>query len=119
MVEMLRRFNLSFSVYNEELCLGIDESSSFNTPFESSQLAIVPLQFLLKSPKRAEQILATNWDLLVVDEAHHLQWSESEISEEYQLVEKLANSIKGTLLLTATPEQLGKQSHFARLRLLG
>lgn len=118
MVEMLRRFNLSFSVYNEELCLGIDESSNFNTPFESSQLAIVPLQFLLKSPKRAEQILATHWDLLVVDEAHHLQWSESEISEEYQLVEKLANSIKGTLLLTATPEQLGKQSHFARLRLL-
>lgn len=118
MVEMLRRFNLHFSVYNEELCLGIEESSSFSTPFESSQLAIVPLQYLLKHQKRAEQVLATQWDLLVVDEAHHLKWSEEEVSEEYQLVEKLADSIKGTLLLTATPEQLGKKSHFARLRLL-
>ena len=118
MVEMLRRFNLTFSVYNEELCLGIEESSSYSTPFESSQLAIVPLQYLLRNIKRAEQVIATQWDLLVVDEAHHLKWSEEEVSEEYKLVEQLADSIKGTLLLTATPEQLGKKSHFARLRLL-
>ncbi len=118
MVEMLRRFNLHFSVYNEELCQGIEESSQFNTPFESSQLAIVPLQYLLNKPARAEQVLATQWDLLVVDEAHHLQWSEGSVSQEYQLVEQLANTIAGTLLLTATPEQLGKESHFARLRLL-
>ena len=118
MVEMLRRFNLHFSVYNEELCLGIEESTQFSSPFESSQLAIVPLQFLLDNDNRAQQLLATQWDLLVVDEAHHLEWSEQDISPEYQLIEGLANKIKGALLLTATPEQLGKKSHFARLRLL-
>ena len=118
LVEMLRRFNLHFSVYDEEQCLGIEESSQFDTPFENSQLAIVPLQFLLSHPHRAEQIIETPWDLLVVDEAHHLKWSETEVSEEYQLIEKLAQKIAGTLLLTATPEQLGKRSHFARLRLL-
>jgi ATP-dependent helicase HepA len=118
LVEMLRRFNLHFSVYNEEQCLGIEESTKFNTPFESSQLAIIPLQFLLKHPLRAQQVIDTQWDLLVVDEAHHLEWSENDISEEYQLVEKLAQNISGTMLLTATPEQLGKHSHFARLRLL-
>lgn len=118
LVEMLRRFNLHFSVYDEEQCLGIEESSKFNTPFESSQLAIVPLQFLLKHPHRAEQIIETPWDLLVVDEAHHLEWSENKVSDEYALVETLAEKIAGTLLLTATPEQLGKHSHFARLRLL-
>ena len=118
MVEMLRRFNLHFSVYSEDQCQGIDESSSFATPFESSQLAIVPLQFLLNRPARAQQVIDTQWDLLVVDEAHHLKWSEDQVSEEYELVESLAKIIKGVLLLTATPEQLGKQSHFARLRLL-
>ncbi len=118
MVEMLRRFNLRFSVYDEEQCLGIEESSRFNTPFENSQLAIIPLQFLLNNPARAEQVLNTQWDLMVVDEAHHLKWSPDIASEEYLLVEGLANSIKGVLLLTATPEQLGKESHFARLRLL-
>ena len=81
-------------------------------------MAIIPLQFLLNRPARAQQVIATQWDLLVVDEAHHLQWSEDKVSEEYELVESLAKTIKGVLLLTATPEQLGKQSHFARLRLL-
>ncbi len=118
MVEMLRRFNLHFSVYDEEQCLGIEESSRFNTPFENSQLAIIPLQFLLNNPARAEQVLNTQWDLMVVDEAHHLKWSPDSTSEEYQLVEDLSHKIKGVLLLTATPEQLGKESHFARLRLL-
>ena len=58
------------------------------------------------------------WDLLVVDEAHHLQWSAEEPSIEYMVVEQLSYHTKGVLLLTATPEQLGKESHFARLRLL-
>jgi ATP-dependent helicase HepA len=34
------------------------------------------------------------------------------------VVEQLSYHTKGVLLLTATPEQLGKESHFARLRLL-
>ena len=55
---------------------------------------------------------------LIVDEAHHLQWSPQESSIEYSCIEQLASVISGVLLLTATPEQLGKQSHFARLRLL-
>ena len=79
---------------------------------------IIPLQYLLQNPARAEQVINTQWDLLVVDEAHHLKWSQEEASEEYKLVEALANTIKGVLLLTATPEQTGKESHFARLRLL-
>ncbi|HCW91264.1 MAG TPA: RNA polymerase-associated protein RapA, partial [Marinobacter sp.] len=38
--------------------------------------------------------------------------------EEYRLVESLAGQAPGVLLLTATPEQVGVASHFARLRLL-
>ena len=34
------------------------------------------------------------------------------------MVEALAEQVPGVLLLTATPDQLGHQSHFARLRLL-
>ena len=37
---------------------------------------------------------------------------------EYQVVEALARVTPRLLLLTATPEQLGLESHFARLRLL-
>ena len=69
-------------------------------------------------PQRASQVVDGEWDLLVVDEAHHLSWSTESVSEEYRLVELLAAQVPGVLLLTATPEQLGKESHFARLRLL-
>ena len=52
--------------------------------------------------------LAAGWDLLVVDEAHHLVWHPESASAEYRLVEQLAEVIPGVLLLTATPEQLGR-----------
>jgi ATP-dependent helicase HepA len=118
LVEMLRRFNLQFSIFDEERCQAIEESSGQDNPFHTGQLALCSLEFLRNDPLRFEQALAGNWDLLVVDEAHHLQWSPDAPSLEYQCIEQLAAETKGVLLLTATPEQLGKASHFARLRLL-
>lgn len=69
-------------------------------------------------PPAFEQALEAEWDLLVVDEAHHLEWHPEKPSREYQVIEALAEQTPGVLLLTATPEQLGRESHFARLRLL-
>jgi ATP-dependent helicase HepA len=74
--------------------------------------------FLAENPRRAEQARAAGWDLLIVDEAHHLTWSPDAPSASYQLVEGLAAQTPGVLLLTATPQQLGPEGHFARLRLL-
>jgi ATP-dependent helicase HepA len=70
------------------------------------------------NPERLQEALDAGWDMLVVDEAHHLQWSPKGVSSEYELVEKLGRKAHGLLLLTATPEQLGMTSHFARLSLL-
>lgn len=116
LVEMLRRFNLAFSVLDEAICteLGHDQQN----PFESTQLVLCPLSFLVHHPDRYEQAMACDWDLLLVDEAHHLQWNPHSPSAEYRCVEGLAFRASGVLLLTATPEQLGLESHFARLRLL-
>ena len=127
LVEMMRRFNLHFSIFDEERCLeseseiasgDVDQRAAEINPFLSRQLIITPLELLLSSPKRCQQIEDAGWDLLVVDEAHHLEWHPDRVSSEYQIIEQLALQIPGTLLLTATPEQLGKEGHFARLRLL-
>jgi ATP-dependent helicase HepA len=137
LVEMLRRFNLFFTILDEDRCQGLEESGEEDSfpdddlmqaipdmatgdynPFESAQLVLCTLSFLTKNPNRQKQALAAQWDMLIVDEAHHLLWSESEVSKEYQCVESLAKQARGLLLLTATPEQLGIESHFARLRLL-
>ena len=116
LVEMLRRVNLAFSVFDEERCEAMSEDAG--NPFEAEQLIICSLDFLTHNSRYYQQALEAEWDLMVVDEAHHLIWSEGQPSQEYQVIEGLANVTKGVLLLTATPDQLGHESHFARLRLL-
>lgn len=127
LVEMLRRFNLCFRIFNEARCEAIvnneDEAMlGLENPFETEQLVICSINFLKDHPRRFNQACDAQWDLMVVDEAHHLEWNGETASEaasgEYQIVEKLSALVKGVLLLTATPEQLGKASHFACLRLL-
>ncbi|MDF0533051.1 RNA polymerase-associated protein RapA [Shewanella yunxiaonensis] len=115
LVEMLRRFNLRFSVFDEERC--VEAFADHDNPFYTEQLVICSLD-LLKQKRRLDQALDADWDLLVVDEAHHLEWTADKPSRAYQIVEALAQVIPGVLLLTATPDQLGHESHFARLRLL-
>ena len=128
LVEMLRRFNLRFSVFDQNRLglavsedLFIDEDEGFKiqeqNPFETEQLVLCG-QSLFQDLDTREKVINAQWDLLIVDEAHHLEWAPQQASGDYLLVEQLASQIESVLLLTATPEQLGKQGHFARLRLL-
>jgi ATP-dependent helicase HepA len=117
-VELLRRFNLLFSLFDEERCAAIVAHNPEANPFLDSQLIIASLSFLASDARRAQQAAEAGWDLLIVDEAHHLAWSLERASPEYTLVETLAAKTTGLLLLTATPQQLGPEGHFARLRLL-
>lgn len=114
LVEMLRRFNLHFSLFDRERV----EQSEEENPFESEQLVLSSLDLFLTQPETQAQALAAKWDMVVIDEAHHLHWSPNESGEDYRFVEALAQHTAGLLLLTATPEQIGQESHFARLRLL-
>ena len=116
LVEMLRRFNLHFSLFDEERCEDFAEQAI--NPFSTESLIICALDWLKSHPHRVQQAIEAEFDCLIVDEAHHLAWSENAPSTAYLLVEQLANAIPSVLLLTATPEQLGLESHFARLRLL-
>ena len=117
-VEMLRRFNVRLNIFDEARCAAIEAGEPGANPFLDDQLVLTSIDFLAADPRRSAQAVAAGWDMLVVDEAHHLEWSEAAPSREYQVVEELSRHAEGLLLLTATPEQLGVDSHFARLRLL-
>ncbi|MCU7918788.1 MAG: RNA polymerase-associated protein RapA [Candidatus Thiodiazotropha sp. (ex Epidulcina cf. delphinae)] len=118
LIELLRRFNLRFRIFDEETCQAIQDSGQGDNPFHGEQLVLCSLDLFHHNPERLSQALEGGWDLLIVDEAHHLTWSADDPSAEYLLVEALALKTPGILLLTATPEQLGQAGHFARLRLL-
>ncbi len=117
-VELLRRFNLWFHIFDEDRCDAIETADPEANPFLDDQLVLASIGLFTSKEQRVQQALAAGWDLLVVDEAHHLGWSPGATSPEYALVEALGRQTPGLLLLTATPEQLGVASHFARLRLL-
>lgn len=132
-VEMIRHFNLQFTMLDEQRCLEISSDMApaealdldldftdplGNNPFEAQQLMICSINLFTESETRLAEALEAEWDLIIVDEAHHLQYEPGNPSIEYQVVEQLSKQTAGLLLLTATPEQLGKQGHFARLKLL-
>ena len=50
------------------------------------------LEFLTANAQHAAHARDGEWDLLVVDEAHHLQWSPEQPSDEYRLIESLAEN---------------------------
>lgn len=119
LVEMLRRFNLRFSLFDSERFNDALIVDSETNPLMDSQLVLCSLDFLKENPTHFTAAEEGEWDMIVVDEAHHLQWSPDQPDDpSYTCIESLTKIIPGVLLLTATPEQLGKESHFARLRLL-
>lgn len=112
-IEMLRKFNLSFVTMNQETHL-----EPGTNPFTENDFVIVNIG-LLKGADMARKLMSeATWDLMVVDEAHQLKWSQESVSAEYKIVEAISKKSKGLLLLTATPEQMGMEGHFARLKLL-
>ncbi len=112
-VEMYRRFNLSFGVLSTPSDFENDQN-----PFEEKQTHIMSLDLLSNFEPARQSALSSPWDLLIVDEAHRLKWTPEKVSPEFELIENLAARVPGLLLLTATPEQLGPEGHFARLHLL-
>lgn len=133
LVEMLRRFSLQFSLYDEERCSEIleamdSEEGGPRNPFMEDQLVLTSVDLFHKQAKWYEFALEGEWDLCIVDEAHHLR-DDAVVSaasadprrrghSDYSMVKSIAESSKGILLLTATPEQMGQENHFALLQLL-
>lgn len=109
LVEMKRKFNLDCTLVDDEFCA----EQQGDNPFNQVQVALCNFDWL-SSSQYLEQAQSTQWDMFVVDESHRLQWQ----SQAYQTALAISKVSQGVLLLTATPEQLGVESHFARLHLL-
>ena len=118
LVELLRRFNLRFALFDRGRISALAKGANAPNPFESEQHILCSLDLLTGEPSLADAALHAGWDLLICDEAHHLEWSPEASSPAYELVAALAAITPAVLLLTATPEQLGRAGHFGRLRLL-
>ena len=112
-IELYRKFNLSFMIFNQEYCQNLEVNDPGVNPFLEYQLGIISMKDLDK-PRKRSQIIEAGWDMVVIDEAHHI----TDNMNLYRFVQTLSRKVFGLMLLTATPEQMGVKNHFAHLQLL-
>ena len=109
--EMWDKFGLSFTPFSREQ---VEQSLSGN-PFDDIDLLVARLDQLSRSEDLQEKLRLTQWDLVVVDEAHKLSatWYGSKIHEtkRFQLGKLLGGITRHLLLMTATPHN-GKEEDF-------
>ncbi len=117
-VELLRRFNLAFALFDADRCAAITANNPEANPFLENQWILAATDWLAGDPEHASQALEAGWDVVVIDEAHHLDGTADPPAPDWELAEALASVAPGLLLLTATPMHGGLRAHFRRLALL-
>lgn len=118
-VEMLRRFNQFFTLIDpgfiQSLATG---GGDVPNPFTARNEVLVTFEYLMEEPALVRDLLKASWDLVIVDEAHHLVFEGDFQSPQYKIVHAISAKSKGMLLLTGTPLQLHPEAHFHRMRML-
>jgi len=109
--ELLQKFNLNFRIITNELL----ESAASGNAFAENDLCIARLDKLARNEDVKNKLLATDWDLIICDEAHKMSATifggEVKESLRFKLGRELAKIARNFLLLTATPHN-GKNEDF-------
>ena len=109
--ELYRRFNLPFEIMTNDNY----EAARTGNWFNENPLAICRLDKLSRNEDVQQKLKATDWDLIVCDEAHKMSASfwggEIRRTKRYQLGRLLSTLTRHFLLLTATPHN-GKEEDF-------
>ena len=109
--EMFEKFGLSFTAFSREQ---IEQSRSGN-PFDDIDLMVARLDQLARNDDLQEKLRLSQWDLVVVDEAHKLSasyfGSKLNKTKRFLLGELLGSITRHFLLMTATPHN-GKEEDF-------
>jgi superfamily II DNA or RNA helicase len=106
--ELKSKFNEEFEVLDGAALQYLGRGKA--NPWMARPNVICSLPFAA-SPKRAEQIVEAEWDLVVFDEAHRVRRtlqgsSKTRTTQAYRLADELKEQVNGLLLLTATPMQV-------------
>lgn len=109
--ELFFKFGLRFDLLTNQL---IDANINLNV-FETNPLLIARMDQLSRNEALQAQLKETEWDLIIVDEAHrmgaHYFGGKLEKTKRFQLGELLGQITRHLLLMTATPHS-GKEEDF-------
>jgi SNF2 family DNA or RNA helicase len=124
--ELKSKFNEVFSIINTETVRYMEKSrGESGNPFLGIESAIVSSAWIT-SPKWAKYVVEVDWDLVIIDEAHHARARRSGTKRVttslYRLVSELVSpdafSKRAALFLTATPMQLDSSELYSLIEIL-
>ncbi|MGO8820286.1 MAG: helicase-related protein [Desulfomonilaceae bacterium] len=109
--ELDDKFGVTFKIFSWELL----ESSQSGNPFNDNPMLICRLDQLSRNEDIKEKLRRSEWDLVIVDEAHkmaaHFFGGKLEKTKRYLLGELVGHTTRHFLLMTATPHN-GKEEDF-------
>lgn len=109
--ELLEKFGVTFDIFSREK----QEQCASGNYFDESDQLICRLDQLSRNEDFQEKLKNTEWDLIIVDEAHKLSASyfgtKINKTKRFQLGELLGSITRHFLLMTATPHN-GKEEDF-------
>lgn len=109
--ELYEKFQLRFDILTRDLV----NANPNGNPFETHPLLIARMDQVSRNDDLKAYLERTDWDLVVVDEAHRMSagyfGSELKKTKRYELGELLGKVARHLLLMTATPHS-GKQENF-------
>lgn len=101
--ELDSKFNLHFDLLSRDMV----EAARSGNPFQERNLLIARLDQLSRSEELQAKLIASDWDLVIFDEAHklsaHLYGEEVKRTLRFNLAELVRDHTRNLLLLTATP----------------
>lgn len=115
LVELFHKFNHLFTLMDTERYeQSLDEQPEVS-PWARFNFVVTSLELLQRNADYRKQAgdPATPWDLVIIDEAHHLKGEKA-----HEAAQALAKNSWGLLLLTATPMQLDPAEYQSLLALI-
>jgi ATP-dependent helicase HepA len=113
LAELFHKFNQLFTLLDPSRLEASREEQPGTSPWARFPKIVTSLELLSRSADQVREVAEAGWDLVIVDEAHHLRGERA-----FAAVEALASRSWGLLLLTATPMQLDPDEYRALLTLL-
>jgi ATP-dependent helicase HepA len=119
MIELYRRFNQMFTLMDGEAYQSMLGEKFDQNPFSQISECILDFDLVAEDIDVREDCMQVPWDLIIVDEAHHLHTGDSQSKLLYEFVQQLSSPPeRGVLLLSGTPMHLEPEYYHLRLQLL-
>ncbi len=113
LAELFHKFNQLFTLLDTERLASSRAELPGSNPWARFPTVVTSLELLSRSEEQQREAASAGWDLVIVDEAHHLRGDAA-----FAAISALAQRTWGLLLLTATPMQLDPEEYRRLLTLL-